>query len=280
VNAVADLRGKVAVVTGGGSGFGAALCREFAGVGMAVATLDLDRAAAETTATTLSALDVPTMAVGVDVGDTESVLAAAADVESALGGCDVLCANVGVQQFGAIERLTDDDWTWVLNVNVLGTIRTVSAFLPLLRARDGFRQIALTASSGVFVPGVRLGAYQTSKFAVVGFGETLRLELADEGIGVTVVFPAGMTTRHLETSAAARPVEKGEWVLLPDDVETMMASRAVGPEHIAAPEHAARNVVADLVANEPYIVTHGAYRPEYHRRLAAIEAAFDRTERT
>jgi NAD(P)-dependent dehydrogenase (short-subunit alcohol dehydrogenase family) len=168
----------------------------------------------------------------------------------------------------------------VLNVNVLGTIRTVSAFLPLLRARDGFRQIALTASSGVFVPGVRLGAYQTSKFAVVGFGETLRLELADEGIGVTVVFPAGMTTRHLETSAAARPVEKGEWVLLPDDVETMMASRAVGPEHIAAPEHAARNVVADLVANEPYIVTHGAYRPEYHRRLAAIEAAFDRTERT
>jgi NAD(P)-dependent dehydrogenase (short-subunit alcohol dehydrogenase family) len=280
VTSTADLRGKVAVVTGGGSGFGAALCREFAGAGMAVATLDIDRGAAEATAMTLRDLDVPTIAVGVDVGDTESVRAAAADVESTLGGCDVLCANVGVQQFGAIDRLTEDDWTWVLNINVLGTVRTVSAFLPVLRRAGGFRQIALTASSGVLVPGVRLGAYQTSKFAVVGYGETLRQELADEGIGVTVVFPAGMTTRHLESSAAARPAEKGEWLLLPDDIEVMMASRAVGPEHVASPEHAARNVVADLVANEPYIVTHGAFRPEYHRRLAAVEAAFDRMERT
>jgi NAD(P)-dependent dehydrogenase (short-subunit alcohol dehydrogenase family) len=280
VTSLAELRGRVAVVTGGGSGFGAALCREFARAGMAVAVLDIDKAAADVTAATLADLDVPVAAVGVDVGDTESVRRAAADVESTLGGCDVLCANVGVQQFGAIERLTEDDWTWVLNVNVVGTIRTVAAFLPLLRARTGFRRIALTASSGVFIPGVRLGAYQTSKYAVVGYGETLRLELAEEGIGVTVVFPAGMTTRHLESSAAARPAEKGEWVLLPDDVEAMMASRDVGPAHVATPEHAARNVVAGLVADEPYIVTHGAYRAEYHRRLEAIEAAFDRMERT
>ena len=121
------------------------------------------------------------------------------------GGCDLLCANVGVQQFGSIDRLTDDDWTWVLGVNVLGTIRTVTAFLPLLRKRSGWRHIALTASTSVFIPGVRLGAYATSKFAVVGFGETLRLELADEGIGVTIVFPAGMATRHLESSALRDP---------------------------------------------------------------------------
>jgi NAD(P)-dependent dehydrogenase (short-subunit alcohol dehydrogenase family) len=218
--------------------------------------------------------------VRVDVGDAASIADAAAHVEASLGGCDLICANVGVQQFGAIDRLTDDDWTWVINVNVLGTVRTVAAFLPHLRRRTGWRRVVLTASSGVLVPGVRLGAYQTSKYAVWGYGDTLRQELAAEGIGVTVIFPAGMMTRHLESSALARPPEKGEWVILPDDIEVMMASRQMGDTHIATPDHAVRNLLDDLLADEPYVITHGNYRAAYHERLADIEAAFDRMERS
>ena len=277
----AELAGRIAVVTGAGSGLGAAMCQRFAEAGMAVAALDIDEARAKETATTLAeSCGVPAMSRRVDVGDPRSLESAAADVEATLGGCDVLCANVGVQQFGAIDRLTDDDWTWIINVNVLGTVRTVAAFLPLLRRRAGWRRVVLTASSGVFVPGVRLGAYQTSKFAVWGYGETLRQELGGEGIGVTVLFPAGMMTRHLESSARARPAEKGEWVIAPDDIEAMMSSRKMGDDHVATPEHAVRNLIADLIANEPYVITHGAYRAEYHERLAAIEAAFDRMERS
>jgi NAD(P)-dependent dehydrogenase (short-subunit alcohol dehydrogenase family) len=277
----AELRDQIAVVTGGGSGLGAAMCRRFAEAGMAVAALDIDEEGAKATATALaSAFGVPTMSAQVDVGDARSLADAAANVEARLGGCDVLCANVGVQQFGAIDRLTDDDWMWVINVNVLGTVRTVSSFLPLLRRRSGWRRIVLTASSGVLVPGVRLGAYQTSKFAVWGYGETLRQELADEGIGVMVLFPAGMKTRHLESSALARPAEKGEWVILPDDIEVMMSSRKMGDEHIATADHAVRNLLTDLLANEPYVITHGDYRAEYHKRLASIEDAFNRMERS
>jgi NAD(P)-dependent dehydrogenase (short-subunit alcohol dehydrogenase family) len=256
------------------------MCQRFAAAGMAVAALDIDEDRGKETAATLArTCGVPTMSRHVDVGDSRSLRDAAADVEATLGGCDVLCANVGVQQFGAIDRLTDDDWTWIVNVNVLGTVRTVAAFLPLLRRRAGWRRIVLTASSGVFVPGVRLGAYQASKFAVWGYGETLRQELDGEGIGVTVLFPAGMRTRHLESSARARPAEMGEWVIAPDDVHAMMSSRKMGDEHLATAEHAVRNLLADLEANEPYIITHGAYRAEYRERLAAIEAAFDRMER-
>ena len=277
----AELAGRIAVVTGAGSGLGAAMCQRFAEAGMAVAALDIDEARAKETATTLAeSYGVPAVARRVDVGDARSLEHAAADVGATLGGCDVLCANVGVQQFGAIDRLTDDDWTWVINVNVLGTVRTVAAFLPLLRRRAGWRRVVLTATSGVFVPGVRLGAYQASKFAVWGYGETLRQELAGEGIGVTVLFPAGMMTRHLESSARARPAGTGEWVIAPDDIEAMMSSRKVGEDHVATAEHAVRNLIADLVANEPYVITHGAYRADYHERLAAIEAAFDRMERT
>jgi NAD(P)-dependent dehydrogenase (short-subunit alcohol dehydrogenase family) len=275
-----DLAGRIAVVTGGGSGLGAAMCRAFAEAGMAVAALDIDEARAIQTATTLAgSYGVAAMSGHVDVGEPRSLQNAAAEVEATLGGCDVLCANVGVQQFGAIDRLTDDDWTWVINVNVLGTVRTVAAFLPLLRRRPGWRRIVLTASSGVFVPSVRLGAYQTSKFAVWGYGETLRRELAGEGIGVTVLFPAGMPTRHLESSAGARPAEKGEWVIMPDDIEAMMSGSNMGADHLATPEHAVRNLITDLVANEPFVITHGAYRADYHERLAAIEAAFDRMMR-
>ena len=279
MSTLADLQGRVAVVTGGGSGLGAAMCRQFASAGMAVAALDIDEANAQATAEALAReFGVPTVAVRVDVGDTASVHAVAASVRAALGGCDVLCANVGVQQFGAIDRLTEDDWRWVLEVNVLGTVRTVAAFLPMLRERSGLRRILLTASSGALVPGVRLAAYTASKDAVIGYGDTLRQELADEGIGVMIVFPAGMSTRHLESSKLARPDEIGEWVIAPDDIDAMMSSRKVGEEHVATAEHAVRNLLTDLVANEPYLITHGSYRAEYHARLAAVEAAFDRME--
>jgi NAD(P)-dependent dehydrogenase (short-subunit alcohol dehydrogenase family) len=276
-----ELRGRIAVVTGGGSGLGAAMCREFAGAGMAVAALDIDEANAQATASALAAeFGVPTVGVRVDVGDGASVAAAADEVVGALGGCDVLCANVGVQQFGAIDKLTEADWQWLLNVNVLGTVRTVASFLPVLRARAGFRRIVLTASSGALVPGIRLAAYTATKDAVIGYGETLRQELAEEGIGVTLLFPAGMSTRHLESSKLARPEEIGEWVLAPDDIDAMMSSRKLGEEHVATAEHAVRNLLTDLLANEPYVITHGDYRAAYHERLAEYEAAFDRMERS
>jgi NAD(P)-dependent dehydrogenase (short-subunit alcohol dehydrogenase family) len=253
------------------------MCRRFAEAGMAVAALDIDA----TTAAALAAeLGVPTMSAGVDVGDPASIVAAAGEVEAAFGGCDLLAANVGVQQFGAIDRLTDDDWTWVVNVNVLGTVRTVASFLPMIRRRTGWRRIVLTASSGALLPAVRLGAYQTTKFAVVGYGETLRQELADEGIGVTILFPAGMVTRHLETSALARPADKGAWVLMPDDIEVMMSSQRMSVTQVATQEQATRNLLEALVADEPYLITHGGFRADYHRRLAAIEGAFDRMERS
>jgi NAD(P)-dependent dehydrogenase (short-subunit alcohol dehydrogenase family) len=182
----------------------------------------------------------------------------------------LLCANVGVQQFGSIDRLTEEDWSWVLGVNVLGTVRTVASFLPAMRRRTGWRHISLTASSGVFVPSVRLGAYTTSKYAVVGYAETLRAELADEGIGVTIVFPAGMSTRHLESSALARPEVLGASITMPDDIEAMLTARHLSPaDDVMAPEDAIHGLLPDLLANEPYFMTHGKYRPDYEARLAA-----------
>ena len=274
-----ELAGKVAVITGGGGGLGSAMARELGARGMAIAALDIDASAAERTATAIAdELNVPTTSARVDVGDPDSVAAAAHHVQATLGGCAVLCANVGVQQFGAIDRLTEDDWQWVLNVNVLGTVRTVREFLPLIRAGDGWRRIVLTASSSVLAPGVRMAAYQTTKFAVMGFGETLREELGGEGIGVTVLFPGGMITGHLDSSANARPPDFKATGAEPDDLTTMLAHSPMADGDVVMPEHAIRNLMQDLVDDMPYSITHGSFRPRYEVRRTAMDAAFDRME--
>ncbi len=274
-----DVVGRVAVVTGAGSGLGAAIAMQCADAGMAVAALDIDEPRAQATASEVESVGVPAVAGVIDVGDLESTRDAARLVEERLGGCDLLCANVGVQQFGRIDRLGEDDWSWVLGVNVLGTVRTVTTFLPSMRRRSGWRHIAITASSGVFVPSVRLGAYTTSKFAVMGFAETLREELAEEDIGVTIVFPSGMSTRHLESSALARPENLGVSVTMPDDIDAMLSNRKLSPaDDVMAPEDAIRGLLPDLLANEPYFMTHGSYRPDYQARLAALDRALERME--
>lgn len=223
---------EVAVITGGASGFGRALGAEFAGRGLAVVLLDRDgeRARAEAAALA-SASGVQTLGLEVDVASSASVDAAADAVRDRFGRADLVVSNVGVQLFGAVEALTEDEWRWVLDVNVVGAARTAQAFLPLLRSAPRGR-LAFTTSSSVLSPAARLGAYQASKFAVWGLAETLRLELADDGIAVSVIFPSGMASRHLETSAAAQPETLRREIGSREDFAAMAASN---PEMVTAP---------------------------------------------
>lgn len=271
--------GGVAVVTGAGSGLGSAMADRFAAAGMAIVALDIDEARAAATAQQVRDAGGRAIRLRVDVADRASMDIAAAAAEQAFGGCTVLCANVGVQQFGAIDRLTEQDWRWVLDVNVMGVVHTVNAFLPLIRKSSGHRHIVVTASSASLTPGVRMDAYTTSKYAVMGYSETLRMELAEEEIGVSTLLPAGMMTRHLESSAAARPEGLGKSELRREDIDVMMASRKMDTaNHVATAEHATRHLLADLVANERYIITHGDYRDSLEANHAAILRAHDRAQ--
>lgn len=122
-----------------------------------------------------------------------------------------------------------------------------------------------------------MAAYVTTKYAVVGYGEVLRQELAEEGINVSLLFPAGMITRHLESSVAARPKVLGESRLERADIEAMMASANITQEnHLATAEHAVRNLLAELRAKAPYIITHGAYKNQVEAQQRTVLDAFDR----
>ena len=95
---------------------------------------------------------------------------------------------------------------------------------------------------------------------------------------MTILFPGGMITRHLESSVLARPADLGESILDQADVEAMLAHQPMGDGDLVTPEHAIRNLLADLETGAPYLITHGSFRPIYEQRRAAMDAAFDRME--
>jgi len=262
-----------AVVTGAASGLGRALAERCAALGMDVALLDLDgdRAAAEADALERAH---GTTCVGdrVDVANPIDVNAAAASVEARFGGADLVVSNVGVQLFGAVETFTDDEWHWVLDVNVIGSARVARAFTPLLRAAEHGR-LAFTTSSSILDPASRLGAYQASKFAVWGLAETLRLELAEDDIGVSIIFPSGMISRHLETSEAAQPDHLRRPIANDGDFDAMIASNAEMASMLATPEDAAAGVIEAILAGERYIITHGDLSTGVAARSAELTRA-------
>jgi NAD(P)-dependent dehydrogenase (short-subunit alcohol dehydrogenase family) len=274
-----DYAGRVAVITGAGSGLGAAMADLFAQEGAKVALLDIDGERAEAKAEELRGRGAEAFAIRVDVAEKAELEVAEHAVRKRFGACHVLCANVGVQQFGAIDRLTDHDWDWVMSVNFRGVVDTVAAFLPLIRSGGGPRHILLTASASYFQLGARMAAYVASKFAVVGYGEVLRQELAEEGINVAMLFPAGMMTRHIESSIAARPAELGPSRFEQEDIAAMVASSDVDTAaDVATAEDAVENLLAELATGEPYIVTHGSYRHQVEARQKRVIDAFRRME--
>lgn len=273
---MSDLAGGTAVVTGGGSGLGAAMAALWAAEGMNVVVLDIDAAAAEATAATLQAGGTETLAAGVDIADRAALDAVAERVRDTFGSVNVVAANVGVQHFDKLEDLSPETWEWVLGVNVIGTANTVTAFLPLLRAAEGHRHITLTSSVASVVPSPRQGVYIVSKFAVTGFGDVLRQELADDGISVTTVMPSGMITNHLGSSLAARPEALGPGELRDDDIVVVSSTAGDLEVEMTTAEDAVSRLVAAVTAGDPYHFTHGDRFDELVARHRAIEGAYDR----
>ena len=271
---------KVAVITGGASGLGAALGSLFGREQMAVVVIDIDGPKAEAAAATLRTSGVDAMALEADVADPSSLEAAAAATEARFGQCHILCANVSVVQLKSLDDTSLDEWRWILDVNVLGTIATVNAFLPLMRrtAGPGTRRVMITSSVAALRRSSHQGAYSASKAALTSYGDTLRNELRDEGIGVSVLFPHGMQTNHLQSSTSVRPPHLGPSV---DKraLDAVIHEMAAAVTETVSAEEAVRDLVPQLLDDAPYVITHGlTARPAWRERCAEIDAAFDRME--
>jgi NAD(P)-dependent dehydrogenase (short-subunit alcohol dehydrogenase family) len=195
----ADLRGRVAVVTGAARGIGRATALELAARGAKVAGCDIDAAGLEATLAECRELGSATLGVRVDVAEAEQVQDFAARVERELGPTFCLVNNAGVGLAGGFFDTEPDDWHWLLRVNLWGVIHGVRSFAPFLRQRRSGRIVNVASASGYCnLPG--LAAYGTTKYAVVGLSEALRAELLPSGVLVGVVCPGLVSSSILETA--------------------------------------------------------------------------------
>lgn len=194
-----------AVVTGAGSGLGRAFCLELAGRGARVIASDIDEAAARATAE--SCPGGRARALRCDVSKLEDVEALAAATDEALGGVDLVINNAGVAASGRVGEVPIADWRWLLDIDLWGVIHGCHVFAPRLRRQRHGHLLNVASLAGlVHLPS--LAPYNVAKAGVVALSETLRGELAGEGVGVTVLCPSFFPTRIAASAHAAPEVKR------------------------------------------------------------------------
>lgn len=185
--------GRVAVITGAGSGIGRALAIALARRGCALALVDRDAAGLQATAAEASQGVVTISTHVLDVTDRAATTALPDAVLAAHGRVDLLVNNAGVALGGTFEQVSESDFDWLLDINFHAVVRLTRAFLPHLRRSDEARLVNLSSVYGLISPPGQ-AAYSASKFAVRGFSNALRHELAGTTVGVSVVHPGGVAT--------------------------------------------------------------------------------------
>lgn len=198
------LEGQVSVVTGGGSGIGAATAHLFAREGARVAVVDRDGGTAERTAAAIRDGAGDAFAVVSDVGDPEASLAGAASVLERWGRIDSLVAAAGASRGGTVLTTDPADWDAVFRTNVGGTWLWCRAVLPAMQ-RAGRGAIVTVASQLALAGGRGNSAYIASKGAILSLTRTMALDFADAGVRVNAIAPGAIDTPMLRRSFARRP---------------------------------------------------------------------------
>jgi NAD(P)-dependent dehydrogenase (short-subunit alcohol dehydrogenase family) len=249
-----ELTGRVAVVTGAGSGIGRALVRRFVDEGLSVVAGDVELAALDETVAGTAAVPVVC-----DVSDPDAVEALANTTYEHFGAAHLVCANAGVFQGGVSWERSLEDWQWVLGVNLWGVIHTVKAFVPRMIEVGDEGHVVVTSSMAGLACAAFSGPYQTSKFAAYAVAESLAHDLRASGIpiGVSALCPGAVNTRIAESGRNrpdTLPAKGGEDV---DFVEGALADmtslQGVDPSEVAA------RVVTAVQAGEFLIPTNDAY---------------------
>ncbi|MCP2244175.1 SDR family oxidoreductase [Lentzea aerocolonigenes] len=254
------MRGSVAFITGGARGIGLGIARALGKRGVKLALADVDEPALARAAGELA----PVETFRLDVRDRDAFAAAADSVERTLGPVDLLFNNAGIVPHSAVEELTYAKWDVALAVNLTGVINGIQTFLPrMIERRAGY--VVNTASVAGLVSDPNL-LYATAKFAVVGLSESLRLNVAKHGIGVSVLCPGPVDTGIV---AHTRSLEEG--VALRDELVPAVAAFLAGGPGIDA---VGEMVVAGVERRSPWIFTGDEVRPHLEKRAAALLEAF------
>jgi NAD(P)-dependent dehydrogenase (short-subunit alcohol dehydrogenase family) len=191
-------------ITGGASGLGRALAERYARAGWRVCIGDIHVERGAETVAALAALHADAHFLRCDVTQDADLTAAAAWLQQHWGGVDVVVNNAGVAVSGGIDEVSLADWQWIVDINLMGVVRGCRAFVPMLKRQGGGQLVNIASLAGLVSPPLT-SAYCATKAAVVAISESLRLELAGDGIAVSVVCPAFFRTNLTESLRAGSP---------------------------------------------------------------------------
>jgi NAD(P)-dependent dehydrogenase (short-subunit alcohol dehydrogenase family) len=267
------LRDKVSFITGGASGIGLGIARACLDAGMKVVITDVRRDALESAASWLVANGGVVLPLALDVTDRRQWIVCADRIEREYGGVDLLCSNAGVNFIGPTHEATHEDWDFALGVNLGGTVNAVRTFVPSMIRSGRGGHIVITASVSGLFSGAGVGVYVTTKFALVGLAESLRADLKERGIGVSVLCPGPVKSDLFESTQQVRPKQfasTGSKPLLPpgvDRTDTPIFQTALTGAEVG------EYVLEGVRRNDLYILTHPEIRPVLEARAAALLAA-------
>ncbi len=283
---ITDFKGKTAVLTGAGSGFGLECARIGAKLGMNLVLADVQQDALNQAATEIQATGAQVLAMRVDVSSAEQMQALADATFARFGAPHLVFNNAGVGAGGLIWENSLKDWEWVLGVNLMGVVHGVRLFTPMMlaaaKADPAYRgHMVNTASMAGLLNGPNMGIYNVSKHAVVSLSETLfqDLSLVTDQVGASVLCPYFVAT-GISQSHRNRPAELKAVGTKPTQSQLIgqaMSDKAVGSGKVSAAE-VAQKVFDAVAANQFYIYSHPKALATVQTRLEDVMLARNPTD--
>lgn len=268
------LEGRVAVVTGAGSGIGRGMVRAFAAAGMRVVAADVDRDGLDATVAGVAGAGAggagaAAIAVPTDVTDLAQVRALAEAARDHFGRIDVVCNNAGVGVATPTDVMDLDAWRWVIDIDLWGVIHGVKVFLPLLEA-NGEGHLNATASMAGLLASEQLGAYNVAKHGVVALMATVERELRGRGSGVraSVLCPGAVNTGIVTNSSRRAAFAPDGHERATRYEERLRATLAGGMD----PDEVGRLVLDAVRDDRFWVLTHPPMAALVRRQVDAITA--------
>ena len=263
--------GKTAFITGGASGIGLSIARGLAQRGSNVMLADTDKRGLELARDELERTGARVAITVCDVANASDVEQSAGEAVGCFGKVHIVVNNAGVSLGGQTGAIPLEDWRWIVDVNLMGVVHGTEIFTPLIRSHGEGGHVVNTASMAGHWAARYLGPYNATKFAVVGYSESIRQELAEDGIGVSVLCPGWVRT-GIHKASQNRPSAAGR--------QTASLAGPVHAEAVAAVESGIDpDIVGDWVADciearRFYIFTHPEMAPAIDARADMIKADY------
>ena len=261
-----NLSGRTAFITGGASGIGLGIARAFLGAGIRVVIADVSREHLDDAAKQLATEPGEYLLLPLDVTDRAAFARAADQAEERFGRIHLLCNNAGIGSGPLMLTATYEDWDRMIGINLMGVVNGIVTFLPRILAHGEGGYIVNTSSMAGILPMPEPGGiYTTTKFAVRGMTESLRLALAPKGVGAAVLCPGLTKTRILDRAREAKRQGKAA---------TLSAGFVDAQLNAMDPLLVGQAVLQGIERNDAYILPHGEFIDEVHALHEQIESAF------